>query len=83
VVVEGATHLPTNTENVAWEGVQHWCDCLSELRRSLPDSEWHVEVEDPDMQWRASIQWSGYIEAFDPWSAPIKGALMNAFDSTT
>lgn len=54
VVFEGATKLPDNIANATWEGVQHWCVCLSELRRALPDCDWHVTVENHAIQWRSS-----------------------------
>lgn len=54
VVLKDATELPDNAESATWEGVQHWCACLSELRCSLPECDWHVAVEDHIIQWRPS-----------------------------
>lgn len=54
VVFAGATKLPDNTENATWEGVQHWCACLSEIRCALPQCDWHVTVEDHIIQWCSS-----------------------------
>lgn len=62
VVFEGATKIPDNTENATWEGVQHWCACLSELRCALPECVWRVTVEDHVIQWRASTN------SYDPTS---------------
>jgi hypothetical protein len=59
-VFEGSTKLPDNTEDAMWEGVQHWCHCLSELRNSLPNLEWQVRVEDHNIQWDKSAR------AYDP-----------------
>lgn len=59
VILEGATKLPDNTENAMWEGVQHWCACLSELRRALPESVWRVTVDDYE------IPWNGAAKIFD------------------
>ena len=60
VILEGATKLPDNTESAMWEGVQHWCACLSELRRALPRSVWHVTIDDYE------IPWNSAKNAFDP-----------------
>jgi len=62
VVFEGATKLPDNTENASWEGVQHWCACLTEIRRELPECDWHVAVEDHIIEWRPSTN------SYDPAS---------------
>ena len=62
VIFEGSTKLPDNTENASWEGVQHWCACLSEIRKSLTGADWQLRVEDHE------IQWSSTQNAFDPAS---------------
>jgi hypothetical protein len=56
VVLEGATKLPDNNEDVIWDAVQHWCRALSETRRLLPDAVRHVHVDDHDIQWDESRQ---------------------------
>ena len=60
VIFEGATGLPTNSQDHLWEGVQHWCGLLTEIRRTLPDAEWDVRVEDHE------IHWDETNEAYDP-----------------
>lgn len=60
VVFEGATKLPDNSEDVVWDGLQHWCQLLSEIRRSLAGASWRVHVDDHD------IQWDDDAKAFDP-----------------
>ncbi len=62
IVFEGATKLPDNTENASWEGVQHWCACLSEIRKELPACDWYVAVEDHAIPWRSSTA------SYDPTS---------------
>lgn len=59
-VFQGATKLPDNSENATWEGVQHWCACLSELRRSIASATWRVAVEDHEIVWNSREQ------AYDP-----------------
>src|SRR5262250_1732950 len=36
-ILERATRLPDQDEEVFWVAIQHWCEALSELRRLLPD----------------------------------------------
>ena len=47
----GATKLPDNSEDAMWVGLQHWCKALSAIRRVLPNADWHVHIDDHDMQW--------------------------------
>jgi hypothetical protein len=51
VIFEGATKLPDNSENAIWEGLQHWCQLLSIIRRLLPGAHWRVHVDDHDIVW--------------------------------
>ena len=60
VVFEGATKLPDSSEHALWELLQHWCKLLSEVRRAVPDAEWHVSVDDHDIAWDEGLQ------QFDP-----------------
>ena len=60
IVFEGATKLPDNSEDALWEGLQHWCRLLSEIRRSVSGASWRVHVEDHD------IRWDENARAFDP-----------------
>lgn len=50
-VFSGSTRLPDNTEDATWIGVQHWCQCLSQLRSALPGCQWRVAVEDHEIHW--------------------------------
>jgi hypothetical protein len=59
-VLEGATKLPDDTPEEAWEALQHWCEALSEIRRYLADAEWDVRVDDHDIPWYVAAR------AFDP-----------------
>jgi hypothetical protein len=56
VVFEGATKLPTNSE----EAIPYWCRLLSEIRQALPDGKWAVHVDDCD------IWWDPVREEYDP-----------------
>lgn len=55
LVLSGSTKLLDNQQNASWVGVQHWCQCLSEIRISVPGCEWNVAVEDHEMQWDAAL----------------------------
>jgi hypothetical protein len=60
VVFDGAAKLPDSTEEVFWDAVQHWCQALSEIRRLIPDADWHVHLDDHEIPWDKSRQ------VFDP-----------------
>lgn len=57
VIFEGATGLPNNSEDAVWEGLQHWCAALTEIRRVLSDADWDVHVNDHEIVW---VEESGY-----------------------
>jgi hypothetical protein len=50
-VFSGSTKLPDNSADATWIGVQHWCECLSELRQLLNTCDWSVSVDDHNMHW--------------------------------
>src|SRR5579872_714157 len=56
VIFEGATKLPDNSEEAVWDGVQHWCSALTQIRRVLNDADWDVRVEDHDVHWDVANQ---------------------------
>jgi hypothetical protein len=56
VVFEGATKLPDNSEDAFLNGLQHWCNLLSEIRRAVPDAAWEVNVDDHDIPWNELTQ---------------------------
>lgn len=56
LVLSGSTKLPDNQENATWIGIQHWCKCLTEIRRSIPGSDWSVSVDDHEMVWDVAIR---------------------------
>jgi hypothetical protein len=60
IIFEGATKLPDISENALWELLQHWCKLVSEVRRAVPGAEWHVNVDDHDIEWNEESQ------AYDP-----------------
>ncbi len=51
VVFEGATKLPSNSEEVFWEAIQFWCELLTEVRRLLPDAAWVAHIDDRELYW--------------------------------
>jgi len=56
VVFEGATKLPDNTQEFLWQGLQHWCALLTEVRRLLGGAEWWVSVDDHEIHWDITTQ---------------------------
>ncbi|MEO3945838.1 hypothetical protein [Gorillibacterium sp. CAU 1737] len=51
VIFEGATRLPDDSPEAMWEGIQHWTALLARIRATLPGAEWHVHVDDHDLEW--------------------------------
>lgn len=51
VVFEGATKLPSNSEEAFWIAIQFWCQLLTDVRLLLPDAEWTVHIDDYDIWW--------------------------------
>ena len=48
-ILQGATKLPDNSEDLFWMTIQHWCRLLTEIRRLVPDAIWRVHVDDSDI----------------------------------
>ena len=51
VVFEDATKRPDNSEDAVWDGLQHWCKALTEIRQVLADAAWEVHVDDHEIPW--------------------------------
>lgn len=51
VIFEGATKLPDNSQEFLWQGVQHWCQLLTDIRKAVPGAEWSVSVDDHEVEW--------------------------------
>ena len=60
IIFEGATVLPSTSEDALWDLLQRWCKLLSEVRRAVAGAEWHVNVDDHDIPWDEEAQ------AYDP-----------------
>lgn len=50
-ILQGATRLPDETLEVFWEGTQHWCHVLAEIRRAVPGADWSVHIDDRELEW--------------------------------
>lgn len=50
-IFQGATKLSGPGSAEIWEGVQHWCALLTEIRRVVPDAKWSVSVDDQQIVW--------------------------------
>ena len=51
VVFAGSTQLPDNSEEAPIKSVEHWSQCLAELRRAIKGANWNVTVEDAPLHW--------------------------------
>ncbi|MFJ4498896.1 hypothetical protein [Streptomyces sp. NPDC088864] len=49
-VLDGSTKLPFDPGRLL-PVVAHVLDSVTELRRTLPDAEWHVHLDDLDIEW--------------------------------
>lgn len=56
----GHTPLPEGDVTLLWNGVQHWCLVLTEIRRLLDTANWRVAVDDH------VIAWDEETRSFDP-----------------
>lgn len=50
VIVNGSTKLPPDPEELE-QALDHWIPALVKMRDVLDDAEWHVHVDDMDMEW--------------------------------
>jgi hypothetical protein len=73
IVLEGATRLPDSSQKELWAAVNHWCRALSEIRRLLSDTIWHVHVDEH------VIPWDEEQREFDP-SSVSKGVAKSWHD---
>lgn len=55
-IIEGATALPTSSEEHLWFAVQRWCEALSEIRRSIPGAVWSVVIDNHEIVWDKGSQ---------------------------
>jgi hypothetical protein len=60
MIIDGATKLPNDSMDDLVSAVYHWCRALSEIHHLLTDADWHVHVDDHD------IQWDKQRHVFDP-----------------
>jgi len=60
VVLQGSTRLPFCSLEGMAAASEYWCRLLSDVRRLLPDCDWHVHIDYFDVPW---IEERG---AFDP-----------------
>ncbi|MFE9660732.1 hypothetical protein [Streptomyces sp. NPDC005955] len=49
-VVAGSTKMPVDPDRVV-PVIVHVLDSVTELRRAVPDAEWHVHLDDLDVPW--------------------------------
>ena len=51
VILQGATKLPLDDLELFANVFEWWLDCLTELKDTLPDAQWHVNLDDLDFDW--------------------------------
>lgn len=52
VILAGATKLPSSmdSEDLMYT-LEHWLQCLTEIRLVVTDAEWHVHLDNNDVVW--------------------------------
>ncbi len=52
VILAGATKLPASmdVEDITYT-LEHWLQCLTEIRLTVTNAEWHVHLDDNDAVW--------------------------------
>ncbi len=52
VILAGATKMPSNADiEVLMYSIDHWLQCLTEIRLAVAEAEWHVHLDDSDAVW--------------------------------
>ena len=52
VILAGATKMPSSADiEVLMYSINHWLQCLTEVRLAVTDAEWHVHLDDSDAVW--------------------------------
>ncbi|MBI0427109.1 hypothetical protein [Psychrobacter sp. NG27] len=52
VILAGATKMPSSMDvEVLMYSINHWLQCLTEIRLAVADAEWHVHLDDSDAVW--------------------------------
>jgi hypothetical protein len=52
VILAGATKMPSSAyiEGLMYS-IDHWLQCLTEIRLAVAEAEWHVHLDDNDAVW--------------------------------
>lgn len=52
VILAGATKMPATMEvGTLMYTLDHWLQCLTEIRLAVADADWHVHLDDNDAEW--------------------------------
>lgn len=51
VIFSGATKLPPEGPDLIFQIANWWLDCLEEITKALPGAQWHVNLDDFDLEW--------------------------------
>lgn|GEM_PF-622871 len=49
VLLQGSVKIKITSETLA--SIVYWCAALSEMRRTLPDAQWSVRLEEAEIPW--------------------------------
>ena len=52
VILAGATKMPSSMDvDVLMYSINHWLQCLTEIRLAVAHADWHVYLDDNDAVW--------------------------------
>ena len=52
VILAGATKMPSSMDvDVLMDSINHWLQCLTEIRLAVVHADWHVHLDDNDAVW--------------------------------
>ena len=58
VIFSGSTKLPFSDDfEDSIDALFYWLACLTEVRRSISDGDWHVHLDDTDVIWHEELGW--------------------------
>ena len=55
VRIEGSAALPVDDENEMMGAFSHWLELLTEVRNTLGRGDWHVHMDDYDVNWDSKL----------------------------
>lgn len=67
MILQGSIQLAKATNYAPMVAILHWMQCLTEMRRAVPNARWQVTLDKHALYWDASMGWTlpGLREAND------------------